>query len=513
MKKIIKTKQTEKEVRIALEYSKNIISTLREPFLVLNKNLRIVSANRSFYTTFKVAEKKTIGQLFPNLGNRQWDIPKLIRLLKEILPQKKVIKDYEIEHKFKTIGYRSMSLNARQMRIPKRITTLITKKRGEEALILLAIEDVTERKFLRKALGESEERFRRAFETSQNGLLLIDKTEASILNSNKSVQKLLGYSQEEFLKKKLWEIGVAKDDMDFQETISRLEKGGGMAHYKDIPVKTKNGLSVSAEVFLVDRAKVLQCNIRDITKEKEIDKTKNEFVSLASHQLRTPLTSIKWCSEKLLREKTGELTQKQKRHIEEINQGNERMIDLVRNLLNVSRIEMGTLAVNPKLTDIGELLKRVIKEQASFVQEKKHEVIVEIAKGLPKISTDPELVRMVFQNLFGNAVKYTPAGGKITCEMKKKGEEIITTIKDNGVGIPEKQQNQIFQKLFRGDNVVREHSEGTGLELYITKAMVDALGGKIWFESKEGKGTTFWVALHLRGPKVRSGQKIISNPL
>ncbi len=144
-------------------------------------------------------------------------------------------------------------------------------------------------------------------------------------------------------------------------------------------------------------------------------------------------------------------------------------------------------------------------------KKKKHEVVVEMPEGLPKISADPELVRMVFQNLFGNAIEYTPPGGKITCTLEKKDDEIIVGIKDTGIGIPKKQQNQIFQKLFRGDNVIKEHSQGTGLELYITKAMVDALSGRIWFKSKEDEGTTFWVALPLLGPKTRPGQKITNN--
>jgi len=124
MKKIKKTKQTEKEVRIALKYANSILATLREPFLVINKNLRVVSASSSFYTTFKVAEKETIGQLLPDLGNGQWNIPKLIQLLKEILPQKTVVTNYEVEHDFKTIGYRIMNLNALQLRVPKKIATL-----------------------------------------------------------------------------------------------------------------------------------------------------------------------------------------------------------------------------------------------------------------------------------------------------------------------------------------------------------------------------------------------------
>jgi two-component system CheB/CheR fusion protein len=246
-----------------------------------------------------------------------------------------------------------------------------------------------------------------------------------------------------------------------------------------------------------------------LEEQNKIDKTKSDLVSLASHQLRTPLTSVKWYSKMLLKGEAGKLTPKQKRYLGIVNQGNERMIDLVRNLLNVSRVEMGIFAINPKPNDIGELFKEVIKEQSPFWQEKNHEVVVEIPEGLPKISTDPVLIRMVFQNLFGNAVEYTSPEGKITCKIEKKDSNIIIGIKDTGIGIPKRQQKQVFQKLFRGDNVVREHSEGTGLELYITKAMVDALRGKIWFKSREGKGTTFWVALPLKGPKARPGQKLL----
>jgi signal transduction histidine kinase len=273
--------------------------------------------------------------------------------------------------------------------------------------------------------------------------------------------------------------------------------------------KTLKGMKVLVKELIQKKKKLAKA----YESLEQANKAKTEFVSLASHQLRTPLTSVKWYSKMILKGEAGALSPKQKKYMEEVYHGNERMIDLVRNLLNVSRIEMGVFAVNPKPTDVGELILEYIEEQELVVKQKKHEVVVDISEKLPKIFTDPELVRMVFQNLFGNAVEYTPAGGKITCEVEKKNSGIIIKIKDNGIGIPEKQQNQVFQKLFRGDNVVKEHSKGTGLELYITKAMVDALQGKIWFKSKEGEGTTFWVALPLKGPKTHPGQKIMSNPL
>lgn len=177
-----------------------------------------------------------------------------------------------------------MLLNARQLHVPKHVAAIIAAGvrkeeaaggQEEEKLILLAFENITERKRLQEELKESEERYRRAFETSRDGLLLVHKTEADILNSNASAQELLGYSQKEFLKKKLWEIGVIKDDKDFQRTVSRLEKDG-VIHYEDTLVITKKGLNINSEIFLVNKAKVVQCNIRNITERKVAEEALKE---------------------------------------------------------------------------------------------------------------------------------------------------------------------------------------------------------------------------------------------
>jgi len=269
------------EVEVLLEYANSILATLREPFLVLTKKLRVISANQAFYSTFKVKAQETIGRPLPELGDGQWDIPKLVHLLKEIIPGKAVVHDYEVEHEFAHIGRRFMLLNARQLRVPKHVAAVIAPgEGGEEELILLAIEDNTERKRLQRDLQESEERYRRAFETSLDGLLLVHKIEASILNSNESIQQLLGYSPEELLEKKLWDIGVTKDGTDFLVTLAKLESDG-VIHYHDLVVKTKTGLNIPAEVFLIDKAKVIQVNIRDITESKQIqDALREKMIDL-----------------------------------------------------------------------------------------------------------------------------------------------------------------------------------------------------------------------------------------
>ena len=143
------------DIEALLQYANGIIATLREPFLVLDKSLQVISANQAFYTTFKVTEIETIGRLLPDLGNRQWNIPKLLQLLKEIIPEKKVVKDYEVEHKFEQIGNRAMILNASQLRVPKKIATIIAAIPRKEELILLAIEDITERKRVEDELANA----------------------------------------------------------------------------------------------------------------------------------------------------------------------------------------------------------------------------------------------------------------------------------------------------------------------------------------------------------------------
>ena len=218
----------------------------------------------------------------------------------------------------------------------------------------------------------------------------------------------------------------------------------------------------------------------------------------------------------------GKLNTKQKEYLNEVYTGNQRMVALVNALLNVSRLEMGTFTVEPEPTDIIEISKTVIKEMLPMIKKKEIIVKENYASVLPKINIDPKFIRVVFQNLISNAIKYTPEKGivKIIIELRKKDEAIdgatalfdslFISVTDKGYGIPKNQQDKIFSKLFRADNVRERDTEGTGLGLYIVKSIIEHSDGKIWFKSKENKGSTFFVLLPLKGMKKKEGTKTLS---
>lgn len=235
---------------------------------------------------------------------------------------------------------------------------------------------------------------------------------------------------------------------------------------------------------------------RDITLEYEVDRMKSDFISLASHQLRTPLSAIKTYSHMLIDGYMGGITPPQKKSLRTIVSAANRMNELISTLLNITRIESGNVTVTPKAVDVRHLAEEINKEHALAANDKEITLSLDCkSSSLPLLYTDALLFKEVLSNLVSNAIKYTPEGGNIELGIKNRRYDVLFSVKDTGMGIPKYSQEQIFTKFFRAHNVVKQETSGTGLGLYLVKGLVDALGGKIWFESSEHKGTTFFVTL------------------
>src|ERR1035437_5858565 len=210
------------------EFAENIINTVRELLLLLDKDLRVVKASQSFYDFFKVTSDESIGTLIYDLGNGQWNIPKLRELLEKILLEKTTFDNFEVEHVFSTIDKRIMLLNARK----------IKRGSGKEQIILLAIEDITERKLAVEALNISETRYRGLFESAKDGILILDSETGRIVDVNPILISMLGYSREQFINKTIWEIGVFKDIVATQDNYVEFQKKG-YNRYEHLPLETK----------------------------------------------------------------------------------------------------------------------------------------------------------------------------------------------------------------------------------------------------------------------------------
>jgi len=235
--------------------------------------------------------------------------------------------------------------------------------------------------------------------------------------------------------------------------------------------------------------------IRFVEQIVKLNKMKNEFVSIASHQLRTPLSAIKWETELFLSKYKKSLSQKQLSKVEDVASLTKKMIRLVNDLLNVARIDQDRMIIRKQRFNFVKMAQQELQDLLPSIRPRHIEVIFNPSKRLPMAFGDPEKVKLVIDNLISNAIKYTTSGGKIKITIFKKNNYLIFEVKDNGVGIPEEQLGQVFDKFFRSNNAVKYQTEGSGLGLYIAKNIVEQLGGHIWFKSIENVGSMFSFSL------------------
>ncbi len=355
-----------------------------------------------------------------------------------------------------------------------------------------------------RTTGEQQAEAEALFTSIGDGAISTDEF-GRITRVNPMAQDILGYTEKELLgewfPKKV--IAVTSKDAVINLIDRPITKAflTGRSVSEKLHYRRKNGqkipVAISVSPILLNGRPLGAVEVfRDITFEQEVDRMKSEFISLASHQLRTPLSAIKTYSHMLVDGYMGELTQTQKKSLRTIISGANRMNELISTLLNVTRIESGSIAVTPKMVQIDRIIDDVMKEVSMMASDKSIKIRCNsTSKTSISIKTDALILKEIITNLVSNAIKYTPENGSVTISTAQRPGDIIITVTDTGWGIPLQSKDQIFSKFFRAPNIVRRETTGTGLGLYLVKGLVETIGGDISFKSAEGKGTSFYLNL------------------
>ena len=376
---------------------------------------------------------------------------------------------------------------------------------------LITMLDISERKIALERLRSSESRYRRLFESAKDGILILDAYSGKIVDVNPFLMEMLGYKYEEFLGKELWELGIFKNIEESKAAFTDLQKNG-YVRFEDLPLETKNGKPINVEyvsnVYFVENAKVIQCNIRDITARRkaeeallksesllrELNATKDKFFSIISHDLKSPFNSIIGLSD-LLSEKarTGDFNGVEE-YANIINKSSWRAMDLLSNLIEWSRLQTGRMEFKLESTDIVSLINEVTELSGDAALQK----CITITKELPSyfnVLADKQMISTVLRNIISNAIKFTRPGGKISITGVHDKKEFKVSVIDNGVGIKKEALDKLFLIESSSSTKGTKDEEGTGLGLILCKDFLSKHNGRIWAESEYEKGSIFMFTL------------------
>ncbi len=479
------------ELKEASDYAEAILQIMHESLLLLNSELKVKKANKGFYKMFHVNPEKTEGAYLFDLGNKQWDIPELHRQLKMVQTKNIDFVNFEVTHDFESIGRKTMLLNAQRFQ----------HKDSGEASILLTIQDITQRKEFEQKLKEREERFRVLIQNTYDIITIFDEN-GIIKYESPAIESILGYKPEQRVGKNIYHSSIVHPE-DRQIKQGMLEKS--LAHpgenvYAEFRLRHRDGSYKMIDAIC--RNMVNDPNIRgviatyrDITTRKLLEQQKDEFVGIASHELKTPVTSLKAYSEILQDmflnakdKRSADLLHKMESQIDRLNM-------LIVDLLDFTRIEGGKLKFREEQYDMNGLIEEVTEEMQRLART--HTIVKKLDKTV-KMWGDRYRTGQVLTNLINNALKYSPKSKKIIVSTQKTADGITVCVKDFGIGIRKDLVGKVFERFFRVTEPVLNTFPGLGLGLYIASEIIQRQGGNVWVKSTEGKGSTFCFSLPLK---------------
>ncbi|HTB32557.1 MAG TPA: ATP-binding protein, partial [Bacteroidia bacterium] len=483
-------------------YTEGIVNTIRDPLIILDSQLRVNRATPGFYRKFKTTEKQTEGHYIYELGNGQWNIPRLKELLETILPEKKELDGFEVTQTFPFIGKRAMLLNARQVH-----------NLNNEPLILLSIEDITDKRKVEdglveveRLLSESKERLKAAVESTGLGTWDFNP-QTNEMVWDKRCKEIFGFPLSTQIDLAFFYTIVHPDDRErvenkINESLTSINSGDFDIEYRIIACDGKTKwIKAKGKVYFSEQwiANRFVGTLLDVTAEKLLDEAnlellnkKDEFISIASHELKTPITSLKGVLQILERKfPQNDETQVVHSFVKKAIKQVDKLVELIGDLLDVTKIQAGKLALRKTTFDLDELINECVEELQSSLQ--KYTLIIEGDKDV-EIHADRNRLEQVIINLVSNAAKYSPGEDKIIINVTKIEEGVKIAVTDFGIGIAKNKIPLLFDRFYRVDENSQKYA-GLGLGLYISSEIVKRHNGHINIESEQGKGSTFWFVI------------------
>jgi PAS domain S-box-containing protein len=502
-------KRERQRLDVGLRYADDSVATKREPFLVLDEEFRVKSANMSFYRTFHGSQDETEGEIIYNVDGGRGEVVRVRTMLDDVLSHPQLVGTCCLNNFRLRTGKRVMLLSARYLEVAS----------DAPKLIMITIEDITERRLAEAALKTSELNYRRLFQSAKDSILVLDAITLEIIDANPFMTALVDYSREELLGKELWEIGFFGDKRSSQALYQELQ-ACGYVRYDHLPLETKHGKRAEVEfisnVYLVGQRAVAHCNIRDISERSGMQRKlleqaealadlhlrKNEFLAMLSHELRNPLAPIANAVHLLRLHESDDPIQQRARVI--IQRQVVQLTRLVDDLMEVSRITTGRVLLRNEVVAANAIVEHAVETTRSLMDQRGHALVVSLSPNPIWLHADSARLEQVIVNLLTSAAKYTDEGGHIWLSVEQEQEECVIRLRDTGVGIAPELLPRIFDLFAQAERSLARSRGGLGIGLALVQRLVEMHGGRVEVFSAPGQGSEFVVRLplvHYSAPK------------
>ena len=385
--------------------------------------------------------------------------------------------------------------------------------------------EIAERMQAESRLRISENRYRRLFEASTDGILIVDDSDRGIItDANPGMTRLLGYSHEQLIGRELWQIGLFPDREAALALLRELRERR-VVHYDSLRLEARDGrhryVELASSRFRANGHDVIQMNLRDITDRKlaeealrASDERKNAFISMASHELKTPVTSLKGFTQILQRRLKGRVDSQSLLFLDRMDAQLKKLASLISDLLDISKMQTGALAFRESSVDLDELVRETVENLQAATTT--HHITIQGATHA-RVFGDRDRLEQVLINLLTNAVKYSPQADTIIVRLSSAHQQVTVAVRDFGIGVAPEHHERIFERFYQVTGPRESTYPGLGIGLYIARVIIERHGGRLWLESRPGAGSTFQFTLPVLSadqatpaPSVRTEEESIS---